>query len=350
MQIQIAPAEIEEGNIEYKRHFINITNTRLNQLTAQMNWRINEGNGICYYYLGVCDDGTLYENFTQEEIDYSLDVIKMMCDGCNSYIDNIIINRINNNRIGCGIWLNIAIKRKNEYMNEYRINFKGNNLKRLMKKEGYEYKTSRDIYFNTIIHNNEKYLFFECNNKQIDIDFNLIINDNFNNLFELLSYVEKNMIGNNNNDTDEVIFNIIKFNLIQSIGYIISGFLKQGKIKKGMMLISNKYNLSCQIISIHNNYIDCNDVMAPATISINVLIIDKSIYGEINKLDGSLNALRSKIHHDQNEQEFQLDPRQQCLDLQQQRLDRRSSLLLRRAQRKVRHQGLSHGQMEQLRH
>jgi GTPase len=64
----VAPAEIEEGNIEYKRNFINITNTRLNQLTAQMNWRINEGNGICYYYLGVCDNGLLYEKFTQEEI------------------------------------------------------------------------------------------------------------------------------------------------------------------------------------------------------------------------------------------------------------------------------------------
>ena len=316
-----------------------------------MNWRINEGNGICYYYLGICDDGTLYEKFTQEEIDYSLDIIKMMANGCNSYIDNIKINRIGCNRIGCHIWLNIEVKRKNEYMNEYRINFKGNNLKRLMKKEGYEYKTSRDIYFNTIIHNNEKYLFFECNNnKQIDIDFNLIINDNFNNLFELLSYVEKNMIGNNNNDTGEVIFNIIKFNLIQSIGYIISGFLKQGKIKKGMILISNKYNLSCQIISIHNNYIDCNDVMAPATISMNVLIIDKSIYGEINKLDGSLNDLHSKIHHDRSEQEFPLDHRLQCLDLLQQRLDRRSSQLLRRAQRKVLHQEQSRVQKEQLNH
>jgi GTPase len=345
MQIQIAPAEIEEGNIEYKRHFINITNTRLNQLTAQMNWRINEGNGICYYYLGVCDDGYLYDKFTQEEIDYSLDIIKMMADGCNSYIENIKLNRVYDN-----IWLNISIKRKNEYMNEYRIYIKNNNLKKLMKREGYEYKTLRDIYFNTIIHNNEKYLFFECK-KNIDnidkinniINFNLIINDNFNTISELLSYVEKNMIGNNNNDTDEVIFNIIKFNYIQSIGYIISGFLKSGKIKKGMMLISNKYNLSCQIISIHNNYIDCNDVMAPATISINVLIIDKSIYGEINKLDGSLNALRSKIHHDQSELEFPLD-------LQQQRLDRRSSQLRRRAQRKVQHQKLSHGQMEQLHH
>ncbi len=318
----VAPVEIEEGNIEYKRHFVNVSNTRLNQLTAQMNWRINEGNGICYYYLGICDDGTLYENFTQEEIDYSLDIIKMMADGCNSYVDNIIINRINN----C-IWLNITIRRKSEYMNEYRINFEGNNLKKLMKKEGLCYKSSRDIYFNTIIHNNEKFLFFE-NKKKKDInniiDFNLTVNNNFDTLSELLSHVETNMVGNNNNDGD-IIFNIIKTNYIQSVGYIISGFLKQGKLSKGIMLISNKYNLICQIISIHNNQIDCNDVIAPATISINVLINQ-----EFNKLDGILVFYKefNKLH-DQNEQGCQ-----PSLDLQQQRQERRSCQLLRKAERR----------------
>ncbi len=332
----VASAEIEEGNIEYKRHFVNVTNTRLNQLTAQMNWRINEGNGICYYYLGVCDDGTLYENFTQEEIDYSLDIIKMMADGCNSYIEDIFINRINN----C-IWLNITIRRKNEYMNEYRINFEANNLKKLMKKEGLCYKSTRDIYFNTIIHNNEKFLFFECKNKKnINhihniIDFNLTVNKNFDNLFNLINYVEKNMVGNNYND-GEPIFNIIRTNYIESVGYIISGFLKQGKLSKGMMLMSNKYNLICQIISIHNNQIDCNNIIAPATISINVLINQ-----EFNKLDGILisnKEFNNEINkpHDQNGQVYPLP-----LDLQQQRQERRTCQLLRKAERRA----LSHGRM-----
>lgn len=300
----VAPAEIEEGNIEYKRHFINVNNIRLNQLTAQMNWRINEGNGICYYYLGVCDNGYLYEHFTQDEIDYSLDIIKMMADGCNSYIDNININRVNDN-----LWLNITIKRKNEYMNEYRINFKGTNLKLLMEKEGYIYKASKDIYYNTIIYNNEKYLFFENENNN-NIDFNLTINNNYHNLLELLSFVEKNMIGNNTH-LDEVIFNIIKCNYIQSVGYIISGFLKSGKITKGMILISNKYNLTFQIISIHNNYIDCNNAISPATISINVLV-----NGYVNMLDGILYSFNKP--RDQNELE-----NQPSLDLQQQRQEKR---------------------------
>ena len=91
-----------------------------------------------------------------------------------------------------------------------------------------------------------------------------------------------------------------------------------------MMLISNKYNLNCQIISIHNNYIDCNDAIAPSTISLNVLII-----GVINKLDGVLYK-QSKINipHDQNELEFP------SLDLQQRRRDRRAFQLSRKAERR----------------
>jgi GTPase len=288
--MQVALAEIEEGNVEYKRNFNNVSNSRLNQLTAQMNWRINEGNGVCYYYLGICDNGTIYENLSQEDIDYSLDIIKMMAHGCNSYINKIIINRVHDNN-NYNIWFNIEIKRKNEYMNEYRILLACTqfNIRKLIKSEGYEYKKSRDIYFNTIIHNNEKYLFFECNKKLKSkisniIDFNLIINNNnFNCLSELLNYIEKNMTGNNTINSDDVIFNIIKTNYIQSVGYIVSGFLKQGKITKGMTLESNKYNLTVQIISIHNNYIDCSEVIAPSTVSIKILS-----NSEINKLDGYL--------------------------------------------------------------
>jgi hypothetical protein len=92
------------------------------------------------------------------------------------------------------------------------------------------------IFFNTLIHNNEKYLFFECKKSYIDkfkklIDFNLIIsNKHFNNTNELIQFVENNMNGNNIIDNDNVIFNIIKTYYINDIGYILSGYLKQGKI------------------------------------------------------------------------------------------------------------------------
>ena len=66
--MQVLPSEIEEGNIEYKRCFYNLSESKINHLAAQMNWRINEGNGICHYYLGICDDGKIFENFTNRNL------------------------------------------------------------------------------------------------------------------------------------------------------------------------------------------------------------------------------------------------------------------------------------------
>jgi GTPase len=323
--MQIVPPEIEEGNIEYKRHFQNVNNIRLHQLTAQMNWRINEGNSICYYYLGICDNGTIYENLSQEDIDYSLDIIKLMCEGCNAYIDTINIHRIIHN-----VWFNIIIKRKNEYINEYRILCNTTNINKLIKKTN-EYKKSKDIYFNTIIHNNEKYLFFECNklfkNNILNIiDFNLVINTNFDNLDDLFNYIDKNMTGNNINNNDNVIFNIIKYNYIQSIGYIVSGFLKQGTIRKDMILNWSKNKSTIKIISIHNNYIDCSEVIAPSTISIRVVFNNNYNINNNNLLfDGYFYSI---INQDQNELE------QFPLDLQQRRQDRRQFRLYKCRNRK----------------
>lgn len=280
--MQVAPAEIEEGCIEYKRNFVNVNESKLNHLTAQMNWRINEGNGICYYYIGVCDNGLLYEHFTQEQLDYSLDILKMMVEGCNSYIDNIIINRIREH-----IWLNITIKRHYAFITEYRIliDSSSNVNKLFMNKK-------QDIYFNSIIHNNERYLFFKCNKKirtniENIIDFNLVINKNFNDLNNLMNYVENNMNGNMINNNTDIIFNIIKCNYIESIGYILFGYLKQGTIKTGMKL---KYkNENIQILSIHNNYIECNEATAPSTISLKILLNNNNnINNNINKLEGNL--------------------------------------------------------------
>ena len=50
--------EKEEGNIEYKRLISNCTN-RLETLASQMNWRLIEGKGVCYYYIGVEDNGNI---------------------------------------------------------------------------------------------------------------------------------------------------------------------------------------------------------------------------------------------------------------------------------------------------
>jgi hypothetical protein len=76
-------------------------------------------------------------------------------------------------------------------------------------------------------------------------------------------YVNENMIGNKISDNiDDVKFNIIKKTNISFIGEILFGFLKHGTLKIGMK-INNQI-----ILSIHNNMIDCNEISAPATISI----------------------------------------------------------------------------------
>jgi GTPase len=49
--------ESDDGNIEYKIHIIDVDNKRFHRLATQMKWRISEGKGHCYYYIGITDDG-----------------------------------------------------------------------------------------------------------------------------------------------------------------------------------------------------------------------------------------------------------------------------------------------------
>ena len=77
------PPEVEEGNVEYKRHlcskdlksFDKHYNIRFQQLITQLKYRLNEGNGLAIYYIGIEDDGTVYK-LTKDERTFSLMVIK----------------------------------------------------------------------------------------------------------------------------------------------------------------------------------------------------------------------------------------------------------------------------------
>jgi len=65
--MEILKPEVEDGNIEYKRFLINLDESRLEQLATQMKWRLAEGNNEAIYYLGVNDDGSLYQMSEQEK-------------------------------------------------------------------------------------------------------------------------------------------------------------------------------------------------------------------------------------------------------------------------------------------
>jgi len=60
MDCKLQP-ENNEGNCEYKRYLINLTQYRIEKLITQMKWRLVEGNNEAIYYLGVNDNGTLYD-------------------------------------------------------------------------------------------------------------------------------------------------------------------------------------------------------------------------------------------------------------------------------------------------
>lgn len=53
------PKENDNGDTEYKLKLINITDEKKFKLASQMKYRIEQGNGISYYIIGVNDSGNL---------------------------------------------------------------------------------------------------------------------------------------------------------------------------------------------------------------------------------------------------------------------------------------------------
>lgn len=59
LSLQVLEPEVEEGNIEYKLRIKDPNPIRLQQLITQMKFRLSEGKGECFYYVGVEDNGYL---------------------------------------------------------------------------------------------------------------------------------------------------------------------------------------------------------------------------------------------------------------------------------------------------
>jgi elongation factor 1-alpha len=81
--------EKEEGNIEYKR-LVSNDKKRIESLASQMNWRLIEGNGICYYYIGIEDDGSI-SKLNKQSLYNSLKNLKKVTNIINSKIQNVKI-------------------------------------------------------------------------------------------------------------------------------------------------------------------------------------------------------------------------------------------------------------------
>lgn len=80
--------EKNDGNIEYKLKLINKDDNRINELTTQLRFRCEEGNGLCIYFLGVKDDGK-HIGLTIDEFNETINIIDKICKN-NNYIYKII--------------------------------------------------------------------------------------------------------------------------------------------------------------------------------------------------------------------------------------------------------------------
>ncbi|KAG7379142.1 GTP binding protein [Phytophthora pseudosyringae] len=72
------PEEVEEGNVEYKQQLLEPAPDRLRQLTTQMHWRLNEGDGAAFYELGVKDNGDVL-GLSEDAMLRSLGSLARMC-------------------------------------------------------------------------------------------------------------------------------------------------------------------------------------------------------------------------------------------------------------------------------
>jgi len=94
-KIDKLPQEVESGNIEYKLKIVPDDDFRLDQLASQMKWRIDEGNGKAYYYLGISDNG-YFSGINKEDYSQSMKNLSKITKKINANITNIE-QKINNN-------------------------------------------------------------------------------------------------------------------------------------------------------------------------------------------------------------------------------------------------------------
>lgn len=88
------PPEPQNGPIEYKLKLINIDKNKLEKLTAQMQWRLNEGKGFTIYFLGLSDNGTaigLNNTIMKESQDNLYKMVNNLQNNCTIHLLNTYI-------------------------------------------------------------------------------------------------------------------------------------------------------------------------------------------------------------------------------------------------------------------
>lgn len=95
IEMQDYPPEIEQGNVEYKLKLLNKTNERIDQLTSQLKWRLQEGNGHAIYQIGVTDCGEKV-GLNQNEMNESIKTLIAMAKTINAQVHTIKTREVRN--------------------------------------------------------------------------------------------------------------------------------------------------------------------------------------------------------------------------------------------------------------
>lgn len=82
------PVESEEGSIEYKYQLTD--NKKHHKIYSQITFRVNEGNGVGYFYVGMTDNGWGI-GITQEMMDKTLVIITNAIHHCKYNITEIYL-------------------------------------------------------------------------------------------------------------------------------------------------------------------------------------------------------------------------------------------------------------------
>jgi len=109
--------EDDFGNIEYKRHLLDLNDDKIISYSSQLKFRLKEGNHICYYYIGLNDNGSIYG--LVDSVENTINNFKKIVSFANAFIEEYEV--INNDFIRFKI---TDIK----YIPEYRIILQGDNI------------------------------------------------------------------------------------------------------------------------------------------------------------------------------------------------------------------------------
>lgn len=96
---QLKP-ENDFGNTEYKWKLIDITDIKKEKLMTQMQFRLNEGNGLSKYFLGIKDNGEPI-GINKLQINETINNIKIVSLRLKAKIEKLIIMKGYNTNSFC---------------------------------------------------------------------------------------------------------------------------------------------------------------------------------------------------------------------------------------------------------